>query len=128
MVLLPKIQLLSDVQYIIFVVRKLPQQLPHCSKYFNLNSCKLKTPSDKMETARGHFQLHENILAHTCENSLGLYQYERKTYQMLAGDWQNFGRSLLPAIIRAWSCEPSHVVRKNIIQRDANKGRQNSRK
>lgn len=45
--------------------------------------------------------MREQILSLTCENSLGLYCHKGFTMQMLAGDWQTFGRTLLHSIREA---------------------------
>jgi hypothetical protein len=68
-----------------------------------LNSCKVKTEKDKIETARIFFQLKEEILTYTCENSLGLYYGQSQTFQMLSEDWQSFGKALMHSMADAFS-------------------------
>jgi hypothetical protein len=68
-----------------------------------LASCKFKTEKDKIETARIFFQLKEEILTYTCENSLGLYHSQSQTFQMLSGDWQSFGQALVHSMVDAFS-------------------------
>jgi hypothetical protein len=82
-------------------VRALPLHLDQNSKYFRLASCKFRTDASSIETARVYFQMREQILSLTCENSLGLYCHKGFTLQMLAGDWQTFGRTLLHSIREA---------------------------
>ncbi len=45
-----------------------------------------------------YFQIKENVLSFTCENSLGLYALNEKTSQLMREDWQKFGVGMVEAI------------------------------
>jgi hypothetical protein len=85
------------------LVRSLPYHLLQNSKYFRLASCKFRTEKENIETARVFFQLKEDILSFTCENSLGLYHSQSQTCQMLHTDWQAFGQSILRSMQDAFN-------------------------
>ncbi len=45
-----------------------------------------------------YFQMKENVLSFTCENSLGLYVLNEKTFQLMREDWHKFGVGMIEAI------------------------------
>ena len=82
-----------------YLVKSLPFNLWNASKYFKFSSCKFKFEKELHETARVYFQIKEDLLSFTCENSLGLYYDQKQTYQMCEKDYKLFGSSIIESFV-----------------------------